>query len=1174
MAMNKVPTLLLGLGGIGSSIVDAINKMLTPDMKNYVAAIGMDTNREDLKKLSIKYIQTSDERIVKDFLNEKLEYSEWFPDNEYVVNRGMLTGAGQIRAISRLAGVASEQNGKYIVLEEEIKRIRSHGGDKDNSQFNVFIVGSITGGTGAGLFLQTPYFIREYLKNENALDNIRIRGMFISADITKAVQPSTINRDAVMVNAYACMKELNAFYLAQDSDENIDVQLDYYKKSDIREKEKKIYAELIRKNPDIDEEVARKRAKNLASEGANIPYDAFYLIEGTDNGGSVGTAELDSVKAQIARMIYTILFTPVKASEDGTTDNLILQEMEGRGMNRYSSAGLCRVKYPYEQAKEYVTLRWVKDLVKEEWTLLDKKYAGEVKAAQDRKKEDPSVEIPPLAEKYMDLFEKESAGGPGCNLAYLKKEVFIEDPEDPNDVRTKAEDLLNAVDSHIVSLVSSTSTLNNAKNQCEAITDHLYDLDNADGEIARVGKALDKYQSLMEKFIKDNMIKVADDVFPTSKDILDLNKKNPLSFYQMLVDVHPISGRYLCYNMIKLLDEKIEEMNNGLRGIDLMEYKNEDFDDKKEGKQTAAQTLSSIKNKNIPVFNTAKKNLKVLAEKVMDSCSSMADTIEEYGIQKIKLETYKALKGRFAELAEYYGQFFAGIEEAIKVNEERITTLEKAFLEDGLGEINVYASKAAFEQIYSRYKRKAAFELPVATKEAIFNGLYHITCKVFEDTGEEYDEKQKRARMNEIRNLLDRMFSQSIVNNLKLIVEEKGKGTVDLTIKQAIENDMLLGEREIEISVDDDSDLNEEEKRRVAYASKLVYEAVGNATPMFTVKSKPDFTETIYVCVNPKAAELKEGKPNKAETKNRLIPTAEAETDFKPVCVLMEPEFSPYEIVCLKAKHKYSIEDITKYGQGSVYEKVYEERIDNLDHEPSVTGVDAFKTVVNPHLNQHWHQEGLIPALTPAARAKGHENTLKAFVYGLGMDKFEKRESEGRTGEFWHFRRGVRWELIRSCDKLIGKTYADLFNSIPFNRSMKNTILYEAAKMIENDVRTTDIEEDYRAVLNTVFIRDLTQEVKQEGEDNFFDILLSMRPFMEDKKWRELFDGLRYVLDEYLSKLLNNNIVLMRNAYEEIIDRILMFSKVGGKTEDDEDLTIAEKKLFENIKVMKRIGLY
>ena len=73
MAINKVPTLLVGLGGIGCSIADMTASMLDEETKKYVGVVGFDTNAEDLKKVKIKTVRTSDENLVKHFLNENPE---------------------------------------------------------------------------------------------------------------------------------------------------------------------------------------------------------------------------------------------------------------------------------------------------------------------------------------------------------------------------------------------------------------------------------------------------------------------------------------------------------------------------------------------------------------------------------------------------------------------------------------------------------------------------------------------------------------------------------------------------------------------------------------------------------------------------------------------------------------------------------------------------------------------------------------------------------------------------------------------------------------------------------------------------------------------------------------------------------------------------------------------
>ena len=91
-----------------------------------MAILAIDTNVKDLRKLreqGIETIQISDERLVRQYLKDHPQYMSWFPNNIFLNNRGMLEGAGQIRAISRLAALAAEEEGKFRPIEEAVRKI-------------------------------------------------------------------------------------------------------------------------------------------------------------------------------------------------------------------------------------------------------------------------------------------------------------------------------------------------------------------------------------------------------------------------------------------------------------------------------------------------------------------------------------------------------------------------------------------------------------------------------------------------------------------------------------------------------------------------------------------------------------------------------------------------------------------------------------------------------------------------------------------------------------------------------------------------------------------------------------------------------------------------------------------------------------------------------------------
>ena len=62
------------------------------------------------------------------------------------------------------------------------------------------------------MFIQIPFYVKKIIQKVLAIPNVMVRGMFVGPDIMAPIQPGDLNRQAVYVNAYACLKELNAFY--------------------------------------------------------------------------------------------------------------------------------------------------------------------------------------------------------------------------------------------------------------------------------------------------------------------------------------------------------------------------------------------------------------------------------------------------------------------------------------------------------------------------------------------------------------------------------------------------------------------------------------------------------------------------------------------------------------------------------------------------------------------------------------------------------------------------------------------------------------------------------------------------------------------------------------------------------------------------------------------------
>lgn len=1159
MGTNKVPTLLIGLGGIGCSIAQTVSDMLTREEKQYIGVVGLDTNVEDLKALTIKYVQTSDTRTVQEYMIKHPEYEQWFPLNIFTAQRGMLTGAGQIRAISRLAALAAVEDGRFATLHREIKRILQHRAGINFDTFNLFLVGSITGGTGAGIFLQMPYYIRELLKGEFAINNIRTRGMFLSADLTKDVQPSTINKEAVMVNAYACMKELNAFYLTQSLPDikNL-LSLEYYHIEDNTEKADILREQMIKERmkskygfePSIlqNMEDVNKSVESLTHSGGTVPYDAFYLIEGTDNKGGIGNASLESVISQVGKMIYLILFTPLKAEAEGKQDNFVLQDMEGNGMNRYNSAGLCCLRYPYKEVLEYVTLQWTKDLVKQEWLYLDTRFEREKRSSFGRQKTDPSVRIPRIRDTYPELFEKETEGGEGKKLAFLHSEAFHEITTIgdngivvPTGEVCRADIIFDDIEADIAEIMEHPS-IKSALENCELLENEFKKNDEGlRDELQRVANALDKLQTTVKEVVERQQFRIADDYFPADRESFNMIKDSNKNVYKLFSSVHPVVGRYFVYSIINKLDSKIEDLEAAaLTTAQLQQYKKQTYGDKKIGDLNAVAAADAYAAMIIPVLNLRQGKMKAFKGNFRANTFTTIETMQKYCQDKVALSTYRLLKSRFEVLARFYEEFFNSLGNRIKINDERIEILEKSFMEDSIGEKIVYGSPKAFRDVYRKFSLKAEYELPAETKEAIAEGLFSLTFSQLSQPDDELTEAQRLEKEKTIAGRLEDLFDSGVVGELERLVKSTGRGIIDINIKQALEREYQLRDGYMEGE-------KNYEQNRIDYAREQVLGAMTMAAPMIAVNEKSDFSEIVYMGLNPVSAELKAGKPDKGTTQERIAP-ASVETEQLTPCVLLDEEFSPYEIICMKTKHNYMVEELAKYSADGDYAKAYEKRINSIDLEPLESGKDAFKTVVNPHLDRNWHEEAFLPPLGEEARIKSEMDVKKAFIYAMGWDSFVRMELEGGK-KTWFYNSIIGPIPVQKVGTVIGNSYVDLLEALKFNRTLKISILNYSYRRIMNLLPTLDRERLHEIVRETELILDLVQpeEHWEENDENLLDIFISMYHKMEEAEWRKLFDALSEILIDYFRKIFDRDIRGINQAYQDTISELYMCSAIGKK---------------------------
>lgn len=196
--------LVIGVGSTGLSAMEQAQQFYYEFTKknspgaNNSAFLYLETDKNRLPKVTpnggtdIKACFLCPQNIDATLNNWQGKY-EWMPTTAQVLNTH--SGAAGQPAFGRIALWAEEQSVRNIIqaLYNQIN---------GNAQTNIYLVGSLTGGTGTGIFLDLAYLIRQITNNNN------IYGMFMLPDKNNVGQTT---KDVIYENAYTSLFSIDKY---------------------------------------------------------------------------------------------------------------------------------------------------------------------------------------------------------------------------------------------------------------------------------------------------------------------------------------------------------------------------------------------------------------------------------------------------------------------------------------------------------------------------------------------------------------------------------------------------------------------------------------------------------------------------------------------------------------------------------------------------------------------------------------------------------------------------------------------------------------------------------------------------------------------------------------------------------------------------------------------------
>jgi hypothetical protein len=345
------PIIVVGLGGTGMKALLQLKKMIAEQrpggMSELPALRLLCIDSDDL----IKPPAGEDPALGLDPVGEflKLEipgnvgYADldraraWFPKElEYYIP-DLATGCKQYKALGRLLFAWN-----YAKVLRLVEPLRSMVDSKLLKQLGVtqledplvFVISSVCGGTGAGMFLDTAYLLSNLWKRKWTRFNTKVCGLFALPSVFADISQGT---ERIRSNAYASMKELDHF-----------MNKDVYTDPELAFRTDYPYVE----HPETH---------------AFAPFDRVFLFDNSNGRVSISSSQ---VYEMMARYVYLMACGELTQDYNSIDNNL---NPKVRGVHRllnkptcYSSFGYYSVVFPKRTALTLAAADLALDIVQQE----------------------------------------------------------------------------------------------------------------------------------------------------------------------------------------------------------------------------------------------------------------------------------------------------------------------------------------------------------------------------------------------------------------------------------------------------------------------------------------------------------------------------------------------------------------------------------------------------------------------------------------------------------------------------------------------------------------------------------------------------------------------------------------------------------------------------------------
>ncbi len=1063
--MNKVnaPVIFIGCGGIGSKIIKGVADRALHDDNSNLRFVVMDTDVNDISKVdkgaNIIAVQTSSTATIENYLkNDKEAKNKWFPVNKMLDPKPVSEGAGQVRAISRLALNATIKQGNIMKLYNAIDELFLKDGGKFKQAIKVVIASTAAGGTGSGIAMEVGMLVRNYIKKNYPEAAAMIRGFLVMPGVMDTVIDTQSERDSIRCNGYATIKEINAFMMKGSGFFDTVPELNRYR----------------------DLCVSIPNSTSGEEKLSCLPFDFCFLLDRADSNSGI-MPNMGQYINYAAQAIYEQNIGPMSTKSSSKEDNVLKLciRPESLGRCRFGGAGASKLIYPYEKIRDYIALNWTRtaiigssankslseaekvELIKGSWLQYDLQYKDE------RKKFDENPaggEEPKLEEVYVRAMTsgKDSSSGNAFTSRlwnkYLIPKILDTKNAGVGKVTENSKDKPNILsDNHRADASSSTQKVARAYIATiiqEIIKKHLnfydstflecYETAQQECQKGVAGKShqnkFTAIQSIVEIAKNGSAEKAATDLAnaifsstaPANNDRLGdhMLEKYVSSNGKVM---HPNAIRFMLYELHKFIDSSIQKFRSGaddfafeaVEEIHCNGTKDENGKvDKKEfdvpglkarGKETTLEAMCKACDE----ANYYSENTN--GQMCEDKLTSYAKDAVNYLIYKIGYHIYKIAQPALEELLEAFRQFYGTFESKVpaleKKKEDIVTSLK---FQDGDYIWNLFKDKDVLDRISDMNSTPTesgedSAELYAKIYDSVRENAYTIartkynpyefsvTKDIFFDVIVPYFTKM-------VENGVDAINVDNVLCAIKL--EAKIKNNI------AVENTTPSQREEKHCELDTEENYNK-------YIHDTILRCQNLASPGILKNTHDEAREVSSIAYS--SALRDSGGIRVSDFLNDQEKT-DTVSAYELHFFRSTYNVTPIQLSKLVAPSEEGIEDqFSLSSQGELdlpstgdYFRIYQKYMDTIGPDSKTSAV------ITPHVDQRWNAISVLPELDMDYQRKLMSKIHKSLIYGFVYDRIKMHpisdDDEDQMVYVYYDNDEVRQEMKVSngtrCDEL------------------------------------------------------------------------------------------------------------------------------------------------------------